>query len=273
MVPETRTGRVDSWMCFPKGMAPNPTGVYAFCQLEDWPKSTTYSDPLRDGNLYAFVLEVQVILEGVSIDLMARALGGIFYQEAVEIVALLSRADSFYLLKTRQDLLSKGTDVEIFPQHVRERRFALNSEQTSRRLVKPPKLGGMEPGGGKDAFEWARDMFADFGSRIISFDTTREASDVIIEGTSRLQMGHPASGIGMPPENAEVALAQRVVTSSVILRVPPMEAGVASIGPATETSNVDAPHPDAIVDRPTRRANVADGELPRRKCVNVVKPL
>jgi hypothetical protein len=68
---------------------------------------------LRDGNLYAYVLEFQVVPEGLAADLMAHSLGGIFYQEAVEIAALLTGADSSYLLTSGHDLLSKGADVEI----------------------------------------------------------------------------------------------------------------------------------------------------------------
>jgi hypothetical protein len=132
-------------MCVQKGADPNPAGIYTFCQLEDWGETTIYSDTLRDGNLYAYVLEVQVVPEGVATDLMAHSLGGIFYQEAVEITALLTRVDSFYSLTSGRDLLSKGTDVKIFPQHVWDRRLAWNSEQTSQRLVKPPKIDGVEP--------------------------------------------------------------------------------------------------------------------------------
>jgi hypothetical protein len=110
---------VGSWICSAKSASkPNPTGCYTFCQLEGWGKTTTFSDPFRDGNLCAYVVEVQVIPEGLATDLMAHSLGGIFYQEAVEITALLTRAAPFYSLTSGRDLLSKGTDVEIFPQSV-----------------------------------------------------------------------------------------------------------------------------------------------------------
>jgi hypothetical protein len=98
-------------------------------------------------------------------------------------------------------------------------------------------------------------MFADLGARIISLDTIRETSDKIIEGKPHLQIGHPASGVSMPLADVEVA--QKVVTSSVIPQVPPMEAGVASIDPATETSNVEKPHPDTNIDE-TRSVRVGD---------------
>jgi hypothetical protein len=284
-VPETRAGWVDSWMCRAKSaLRPNPTGCYAFCQLEDWGKTTTISDPIRDGNLYAYVLEVQVVRERLATDLMAHSLGGIFYQEAIEINALLTRAAPFYSLTSGQDLLSKGTDIEIFPQSLWDKRHMLNSEQTAQRLDRPPKLGRLEPGGGRDAFERARTMFNELWSRIISLDVVRRTTDVIIEGKPHLQIGHPASCIVMPP--ADVDVGQGEITSSVIPQVPPMEAGAGqvtstvipqvspieagagevtssvvpqvppmeavavSIGPATDTFHIEKPRSDDTIDKP-----------------------
>jgi hypothetical protein len=40
------------------------TGVYSFMHLRQWGKAVTYSNPIGDGNLYAFCFEVQVIPEG-----------------------------------------------------------------------------------------------------------------------------------------------------------------------------------------------------------------
>jgi hypothetical protein len=135
-----------------------------------------------------------------------------------------------------------------YSHSVWDKRHAVNREQTTRRLARPPKLGRSEPGGGRGAFEWARTMFDDLGSRIISLDVVRRTTDVIIEGKLRFQIGHPASSIGMPP--ADVDMGQGEVASSVIPQVPPMEAGAVSIGPATDTFHIEKPRSDDATDKP-----------------------
>jgi hypothetical protein len=137
----------------------------------------------------------------------------------------------------------------------------LNSEQSSQRLATPPKLGVMEPGGGRDAFKWAREIFADLGRRVTSLDTINEASDVITEGKPHLRIGHPAAGIGMPDEDVEMARAQRAVATSVVPRVPLTEAGIAAIGPTTDASNVDAPCTPPL--RPRVEPKTPEEELQR----------
>jgi hypothetical protein len=68
--------------------------------------------------LYAFCFEVQVIPDGVAYDGLLNSQGGIFYQEAVGIVALLVEAEPLGMMTSGQDLLSKGIDVKIFPPGV-----------------------------------------------------------------------------------------------------------------------------------------------------------
>jgi hypothetical protein len=260
----------------------NPIGCYTFIKLEDWGSATTYSDPLRDGNLYAYVVEVQVLPDGLAMDLMCYSLGGIFYQEAVQIVALLIRADPFHSLTTGQQLISEGTDVEIFPRNMRERRMALNSEQTVQRLARPPKLSGSGPGGGRNAHKWAKDMFDELGSRMVSLDVVRVTTNLLTEEKPHFKIGQPASGVVVPPADVEmgqggVALSVMLQASpvdagtasigstatSVIPLAPPMDAGTASIDPAAAAIHIQVPHSDDVVDdQPlvTRRANAADGD-------------
>jgi hypothetical protein len=114
-LPESRAGWADGYMCRPKAEQ-TATGVYTFLHLHQWEHAVTYSDPIGDGNLYAFCLEVQVVLEGVSRDGMRNSLGGIFYQEAVQIVAVLVESETLGMMTGGQDNLSKGTDVKIFRQ-------------------------------------------------------------------------------------------------------------------------------------------------------------
>jgi hypothetical protein len=115
MLPESRAGWVDSYMCrteAEKAIA----GVYTFLQLNQWQYAVTFLDSICDGNLYAFFVEVQVVPEGVASDSMRNSYGGIFYQEAVVIVFVFCRADTLGVLKRGDDNPSKGTDVKIFPQ-------------------------------------------------------------------------------------------------------------------------------------------------------------
>jgi hypothetical protein len=221
----------------------NPTGTYTFIKLEDWGSTATYSDPFRDGNLYAYILEVQVLPDGLASDLMCYSLGGVFYQDAVEITHLHIRADPFHSLTTGQHLISKGVDVDISPQNVWDRRMALTSEQTVQRLERPPKLSGSGPGGRRNAHQWGKDMFDELGSRMVSLEAIHVTTNLLAEGEPHLRMGQPASGVVVPP--ADIEMGQGGAALSVIPQAPSMDAGRASIE-STATSVIPlAPPMDA----------------------------
>jgi hypothetical protein len=104
------------------------------------------------------------------------------------------------------------------------------------RRAKPPNVGGVQPGGGETSFKWAREMFANLGSRMVSEAAITEASDVLTGGIPHLQLIHPTPSVGpASTERPDVAMTTGV-TMSVIPQVSLMDAGAAAIGPAPDAS-------------------------------------
>jgi hypothetical protein len=113
-IPESHQGWTDNYLCRPKKDKTAP-GVYTFMHLHQRGDAVTCARPIGDGLVCNFCFKVQVILEGVSYDGFSHALGGVFYQAAVEIVALLIRAEPMAKMVSGRDQVSTGMGVKIFP--------------------------------------------------------------------------------------------------------------------------------------------------------------
>jgi hypothetical protein len=94
-----------------------------------------------------FCYEVQVIPEGVSYDGLLNSLGGIFYMEAVELTALLIRAEPMARMTSGRDQVAKRLECPIFPAELWKLRYDLNDKQLAQRLERRPNLGRRRGGG------------------------------------------------------------------------------------------------------------------------------
>jgi hypothetical protein len=154
-IPESHQGWTDNYLCRPKKDKTAP-GVYTFMHLRQRGDAVTCARPIGDGLVCNFCFKVQVIPEGVSYDGFLHALGGVFYQAAVEIVALLIRAEPMAKMVSGRDQVSTGMGVKIFPPELWAKRYELHTELLAQRIERPVNLGREQTGGDKGAYLWDR---------------------------------------------------------------------------------------------------------------------
>jgi hypothetical protein len=243
-IPASRQGWTDNYLCRPKKDKTAP-GVFTFMGLSQRGNAVTCSSPIGDGLTCYFWYEVKVIPEGVSYDGFLNSFGGVFYQEAVELAALMIRAEPMARMTSGRDQVSKGLDVAIFPPELWKKCYELNDEQLAQRIECPVNLGRKKTGEDRGAYLWGQDLFDVLGFR--------DVSRVVIAGE------------GMVTGVQDLQTNITPLTSGVVVEAPQQGiaamSDVATNGPTHAPAKAKGPPPPAAPKTPQPRVQITHESL------------
>jgi hypothetical protein len=105
----------------------------------------SWSDPLGDGNGFYFVFEIVVNPRGTFTDKLEGPKGSVFYQQAVQINALLIRCAPTVSVEAGQTYIGAGDRSGVMPPLLFAQRYVLGPVQMTQGAARPPAVNAFHP--------------------------------------------------------------------------------------------------------------------------------